>query len=83
MNDRSALQVPHDREKAPIRLTVTDQDLINADRLDFRCVNCCKLVAEIPLLNVFYRVPSQVKVAGQRSNADLFPEPKDRLFELS
>ena len=82
MDDRSALQAPHDREKAPVRLTMADLDFVNADRPDFRHVCRGDYSLKIPLFDVLNHMPSQVKAACQRSNADLFPEPKDRSLEL-
>jgi hypothetical protein len=82
VDDRAALQIPYDREESPVRLTMSDMDFINADRFDFRCVNRRKFVLEIPLFDLFHSMPSKMKVVRQRPDADLFPELKDRPFEL-
>lgn len=34
MDDRATLQIPYDHEKATVRLTVTDMNFVDADRLD-------------------------------------------------
>ena len=81
MDDRTALQIPYDREEGPVRLSMSDVNFVDADRLDFRCVNHCKFVLEIPLFDLFHSMPSQMKVVRQRPDADLFPELKDRPFE--
>ena len=57
MDDRATLQIPYDREKATVRLTVTDVNFVDADRLDFRCVDCCKFVLKIPLFDLFHSMP--------------------------
>ena len=82
MDDRATLQIPYDREKATVRLTVTDVNFVDADCLDFRCVNCCKFVLKIPLFDFFYCMPPQMKVVCQSPDADLFPELKDRPLKL-
>ena len=84
MDDCTTLQIPYDREEGPVRLTVSDVDVdfVDPDSLDVRCVNCCKFVQKIPLLDLFHGMPPQVKVIRQRSNADLFPELKDRPLKL-
>ena len=82
MDDRAALQIPYDREEGPVRLTMSDLDFVDANRLDLRCVICCIFVPKIPLLNLFHRMPPQMKVVRQSSDADLFPELEDRPFEL-
>ena len=82
MDDRAALQIPYDREVSLFRLTMTYVDFVDADRLDFRCVNCCKSLPKISFLNVFYRVPSQMIMFCQCSDAELFPKLKNRPLEL-
>ena len=77
MDDRAALQIPYDREEGSVRLTMSDMDFVDANRLDFRCVDSCKFVLKIPLFDLFHRMPSQVKVVRQSPDAYLFPEFKD------
>ena len=64
-----------------LRQSVPDVDFVNADCSHVRCVNCCKSLLKMPLLNVLYSMPSQMKVVRQCPNADLFPELKNRSFE--
>ena len=65
-----------------LRLSVPDVNFVNADCPDFRCVNCCKSLLKMPLLNVLYSMPSQVEEFRQGTDADLFPELKDHPLEL-
>ncbi len=65
VNNRAAFQIADDREVGMFRLSVPDVDFVNADRPDFRCVNCCKSLLKMPLLNVLYSMPSQMKVVRQ------------------
>ena len=57
MNDRAALQIPYNREGGTVRLTMSDMDFVDADSLNFRCVNCCEFLLKIPLLDLFHRMP--------------------------
>ena len=82
MDDRAAFQISHDREEGSVRLTMPDVNFIDTDRLDFRCVNCCKFVLEISLLDLFHRMPPQMKVVRQSPDTDLFPELEDRPLKL-
>ena len=77
MDDHAALQIPHDREISPVCLSVTNMNLINSDRLNGRCVNCCKSLLKIPFLEVYYCVPSKVIMFCPRPDAALFQKSKN------
>ena len=82
MDDCTTLQIPYDREEGPVRLTMSDMDFVDADRLDVQGVDCCKSMLKIPLFDFFHGMPPQMKIVCQCPYAHLFPEFKNRPFEL-